>query len=87
MANFRAEAAASIHLEDRIAAIKEAKAETDRALARVRQESARAQALVGMKTCSWIFYQLSIGWRHSDDERWCKYKLLLACNILHLLDL
>ena len=47
MANFRAEAAASIHLEDRIAAIKEAKAETDRALARVRQESARAQALVG----------------------------------------
>lgn len=46
LAAHRAEAAASLHMADRMAAIKEAKADTDKALARMKQESAKAQALV-----------------------------------------
>ena len=56
LAVLRAEAAASLLMAHRTAATNEAKVGTEEALARVRHESARAQALVGTMTCSRILY-------------------------------
>ena len=56
----KADAAASSYLADRSTALKEARAEADRALACMQQQKARAQALVG-GTALWMHW---CGHRH-----------------------